>query len=157
MHRSCWKLCLEAPLLFAVEVVEGVGADETAFRRAHEPFVAVGIVTRFPDRIVGDDQEVEGLVVRRAELMGFARLEQKGVAGGDGRFAVFVAHKTTSPGHMIEFPLGAVGMEGAEFLAGRNLGDLDIERMPFIEIGGIWLTPQGQGKSLEGSAEVPLG
>ena len=78
-------------LLFAVVVVEGVGADESGRRGEDSPFIAVGVVAGLADGVVGDDvdDEVLGAVVE--ELMGFTGLEDKSVAGFDGCGAVLIA------------------------------------------------------------------
>ena len=63
-----------------IEVIERLGPHRRRSGDLNAPFVAVGIVTRFADRIVGNDvkDEVRGAVVD--ELMRLAGLEETRVA-----------------------------------------------------------------------------
>ena len=70
--------------LLAIVVFEGSRSNEPAFGQANAPFLAVGIVGVFANRIVGHDVKNQ---VRRAvigELVGFTRRKDEGVPGFDG-------------------------------------------------------------------------
>ena len=57
---------------------------------------------------------------------------------------------------MVEFPLGAVGVQGTYGLAGGNSRDLYIERMTFIDIHGVGLAAESYRKALEDAAKLFL-
>src|SRR5712691_4708801 len=114
-------------LLFVIVVVQSGGTDEAALGQADAPLLAVGIIGVFANGVVGYDIEnqVFGAVI--GELMGFAGLEDEGVAGFDGVGAVVVADEAGAGNDVIEFPLGAVRVIGVRSFAGLDADDLDIE------------------------------
>src|SRR5437867_9711924 len=75
---------------FPVVIVERGGTDDSARGRAHEPFLAVGIMAGFPNRIIRDDVENQVLSAVIDELMRFVGREDECVAGFNRRRAVLV-------------------------------------------------------------------
>jgi len=62
---------------------EALGANQSAFGRSHQPFTAVGVVARFPDRIVRDDVEDQVLPAVVGYLVGLPGGVDEGIAGFD--------------------------------------------------------------------------
>jgi hypothetical protein len=94
--------------LFAVIVVEGVGADESGRRGEDSPFVAVGVMAGLADGIIGDDvdDEVGGTIVDK--LVRFAGLEEESVAGFDVSRSFHMADKASAGDDVVKLPLRAV-------------------------------------------------
>src|SRR6187401_248555 len=67
--------------LFAIEVIERFAAEQPAFGRTNEPFLAVGVVTRFADRVVGHDDDDQIFLAIVDELMRLVRRKDESVAG----------------------------------------------------------------------------
>ena len=139
--------------LFAVEVIQIFAAHQAAFGGADSPFVAIGVMAGFADGVVGYDIENQIALAVVDEGMRLAWLEDEGVARRDGRLAVFVAHETFARNHMVKFPLRAVRMVGVSGFASGHARDFDIERMAFVEVGGIPLATERDGNLLACAAE----
>ena len=128
--------------LFAVIIVQRIRADELARREGDAPLVAIGIVVRFAERIIGDDIEDEVLGGVVDNLVRFGRLEDEGVSCLDGGLAIFMPDRTAAGNDVVEFPLRAVGVVGIWSLARWDAAYLDIEGMPLVQIGGLRVTAQ---------------
>src|SRR5436190_15506453 len=72
------EFCRDLSFL-AVEVVQIFGADNPALGGAHQPLLAVGKIRRLSDGIVRYNVKDKILGAVIDELMGFVRLEDKGV------------------------------------------------------------------------------
>lgn len=83
-------------LFFAVEVIDRFAAHESPPRGTHEPLLAVGIVTGFADRIIGDDHDDKIDISIVGELMRLARFENEGVAGFDRRRAAVMPNDASA-------------------------------------------------------------
>ena len=138
-------LCPYLGLFFAIQVFKPLRAEEAPLGCLDEPLVAVRVVGAFADGVIGDDvvDEVFGAVV--SYLMCFAGREDKGIAWLNGGGAVIIANKTRSGDDVVEFPLGTMNMEGVVALPRRNGVDLDVERVPVLELGGFGIVAQSFG------------
>src|SRR5439155_18612341 len=82
----------EGRSLFTVVMFQRFTAKNPAFGRAYRPFLAVVIMNRLTDGIVRHhvENQVLGAVVDK--LMGFAGLEDKGVARLDWGCSLLISH-----------------------------------------------------------------
>src|SRR6266404_6803200 len=96
--------------LFTVVMLQRFTAKNPTFGRAHRPFLAIVIVNRLTDGIVR--HHVENQVLRAVvdELMGFAGLEDKGVASLDWGCSVMMSHAALAGKDLVKLPLGAMGV-----------------------------------------------
>ena len=135
-------------------ILQWRGADERALGGTDEPFLAVGIIAGFANRVVRDDveDEVFGAVVD--DLMRLAGLEDERITGDNRGRAFCVADGAVAGDDVIKFPLGAVGVVRAIFLAGRYLGNLDIEGMALLQIGGMRFAAQSLGDAFVAAGEL---
>ena len=68
------------------------------------------------------------------QLMRFAWSKDKGIAAGDWGLARFIAHAAFAGDHMIEFPLGRMGVVRVGRLPRGDPKDLERERVPRTRI-----------------------
>ena len=123
-------------------------------RRADEPFIAIGIVARLTDWVIGDDVIDEVRVAGIGELMGLVGGENEGISGFNLRRAIGMSNEACAGDHVIEFPLGAMRVVGIVFLSWRNPIDLDIERVSLVEVVGLGIVAEGLGDAFECIGEV---
>src|SRR3954464_9254809 len=71
------------PLFLTVEIIQRFAAEEPSLGRTDEPFLAVGIVGRFADRVIGDDKHYQIFGPLVQERMRFLRLKNKRVTAFD--------------------------------------------------------------------------
>ena len=143
--------------MLPVIIIQGIGADEGAFRDGDAPFVAIGKVEGFANGIISDDIEDKVLRAGVGDLVRFVGSEDKGVAGFDRGGAVFVTDGSGAGDNMIEFPLGAVRMVRVGGFAGRDAADLHVKGMAFVEVGGLRFASQLLGDFFAGPGEFAFG
>src|SRR5262245_20222068 len=152
-----WGQGRSAQLFFTIEILQSAGPDEPAFGRTHEPFLAIGIITRFADRIIGNYIKNQLLRAVVGELMRFSRFEQERVPGHDLARAFLVPNGAFAGNDMIKFPLRAVRMIWVGGLTRGDAADLHVERMAFAQVGGGRFASQGFGYLFAGTDKFALG
>ncbi len=150
---------LHTGLFFAIVILRGLFIDDFAEGSSggDEPFFTVGIVAAFADGIVGHQEVYKIFGAAVAELVGFAGLEEEGVAGGDFGEAVFITDGAGAGEDEVEFPLGGVEVVGAVGGAGREAVPFQIERMSLEEVGGLGLPAEGFGEAFVEGVIFALG
>ncbi len=113
-------------------------------------------MTGFSDGVVRHDEKSEVLGVRCSQLAGLTGFEQKSVSDLNGFLTILMADETFPAGDVVEFPLRAVGVERAEFLAGSYATDLYVKRLALIQIGRGFTATEGEGQTLKNSPIVAL-
>jgi hypothetical protein len=73
--------------------------------------------------------------------MGFTWLEDKRIAGFDPSGSICVPDNTLARDHMKKFPLRTMGMVRPIDLVWRYPANLDIERVPLVQIHRLRFTP----------------
>src|SRR2546423_15378034 len=94
----------------AIIILQRSAAHEFASRRTDEPLLAVGIVGRFANWIVRDEEENEIFRTIIEEGVRLFGLENEGVASFDRRRPVLMPGDALSREHIIKFPLRTVGV-----------------------------------------------
>src|SRR5712691_2159304 len=98
-ERLSWR---GAALLLSVVVIQTLAAEQSPFGRADEPFLAIRVIARFADRIIGNDveDEVVGTIVDK--LMRFTRREDKRVACFDHCPSALVPRHASAGNNVVE-------------------------------------------------------
>jgi hypothetical protein len=122
-------------LLFAAKIMGFAAFHDDVIRRSrNRPFLAVGIITRLADWIVGDHVVAQFFRPRIGNLVRFAGAEEKRIACDDFGRASCVPHLATTGDDEIKFRLRGVRVIRAESCAGRNVLKRQIKRMAFCEV-----------------------
>ena len=97
--------------------------------------MAVGVIVGLADGIVRDDVDDEILGAVVGNLVRFAGMEEKGVAGFDGRCAVLMTNNAFAGDYVVKLLLRTVGVIGVGGLARRNAANFNVEGMALLEVG----------------------
>ena len=74
--------------------------------------------------------------------MRFSGREDECVAGFDGSEAVFIAGGAFAGNHIVKLQLRTMQMVRVRSFAGRDANDFNVERMPFVKVGGLRFSAQ---------------
>ena len=122
-------------LLLALEVVGLVAFHHDIVRGPeNRPLFAIGIVTRFADRVVRDHVVTEVVRSGIGDLVRVAWTKEKRVARSDFCHSSFVAHLAAARDDKIELRLSRVRVIRAERAACGNVSERQIKRVAFCEI-----------------------
>ena len=134
-EASTFPSVMLSPLLFAIEIIQWIRTHEFALWRTHQPFLAVGIIGRLADWIVGDnvDDEILGAVI--GQLMRLVRSKDKCVAGFNRCRPIFVTNQANARNDVIQLPLRTVQMIWIRRLSRSQAQDFKIEWMSILQIG----------------------
>src|SRR5205814_1215630 len=78
----------------AIVIIERFAPHQSALRRPNEPFLAIRVIGRFPDRVVGDDENKKVVGPLAVQGVRFFRREDERIPGFDRRRPVLMPHDT---------------------------------------------------------------